>query len=44
MLGLVIILGFERVPLSMRSCISCLRWNQLSVLWLEFFGGSGNIH
>ena len=24
--------GFGRVPLSMRSCISCLRWKQLSFL------------
>ena len=29
-------LGFGRVPLSMRSCILCLRWKKLSVLWLDF--------
>ena len=37
MLGSVMILGFKRVPLSMRSCISCLRQKQLSVLWLSFW-------
>ena len=36
MLGLVIMLGFERVPLSMRSCILCLRQKQLSILWPDF--------
>ena len=29
--------GFGRVPLSMRSYISCLRWKQLLVLWPEFW-------
>ena len=29
-------LGFRRVSLSIRSCISYLRWKQLSVLWLDF--------
>ena len=38
MLGLVMMLGFGRVPLSMRSCISCLRCKQLLVLWLDFLG------
>ena len=28
--------GIWRVPLSMRSCISCLRQKQLSVLWSDF--------
>ena len=30
-------LGFRRVSLSIRSCISYLRWKQLSVLWLDFW-------
>ena len=29
--------GFGRVSLSIRSCISCLRWKQLSVLWPDFW-------
>ena len=36
MLGLVMMLGFRRVLLSIRSCISCLRWKQLLILWLDF--------
>ena len=30
-------LGFGRIPLSVRSCISCLRRKQLSVLWPSFW-------
>ena len=37
MLGLVMMLGFGRVSLSKRSCISCFKRKQLSVLWLDFF-------
>ena len=37
MLGLVMMLGFRRVPLSTRSYISCLRWKQLSILWSDFW-------
>ena len=37
MLGLVIMLGFRRVSLFMRSCILCLRWKQLLVLWPDFW-------
>ena len=29
--------GFGRVSLSIRSCISCLRWKQLLVLWPDFW-------
>ena len=30
-------LGFGRIPLFVRSCISCLRRKQLSVLWPSFW-------
>ena len=43
MLGLVMMLGFERVPLSMRSCISCLRQNNFW-FYAQIFVGSDNIH
>ena len=43
MLGLVMMIGFGRVQFFIRSCISCLRQKQLSVLG-QIFYGNGNIH